>query len=220
MKNTAVLIEQDGKQIEIFLSEISETANEYIQRFPPNEDGNVQPEWFTSLLHYIYAGVFKPAPHNMDIYDQNSYQRTQKSILNYGDCEGLDKVFNRYIELCAQFKQCPTILGFCTMSGIDKDTITGWKSGRIRNKTDAHLRTTKRWFDICESALAQRAIMSNSIGSIFALKACYSWRETAPLSAAETLPYEHHDDPEQIRARHAGARLPQRPVFDDDTEEG
>ena len=100
------------------------------------------------------------------------------------------------------------------MIGLSKDTINDWIVGRTR-KSSEHCQTAKRWKSVCESALADRAIMSNSIGSIFALKAAHGWRETAP-AAPEEYSFKAEQSPEQIRERYAGTTKPELPDFQDD----
>lgn len=216
MKDTAIhTTGKDGTEIDLFLSHMDETTAEYLQRFPLDDDEEHCPaEYFTPLLRYIYTHCFKPTAANRDIYERNAYQNSQNSILDYSDILGLDRIFDSYLELCARFKQCPTILGFCTMTGIDKDTITSWANGSARGKSHLHMGTVKTWLNICESALAQRAIMSNSIGSIFALKCNFRWVETAP-ALPEQYAIANHDSAEAIAQRHASARLPERPAFDE-----
>lgn len=216
MTNSTLVKTDSGGDVELYLTKVAEYAAEYEEYNPPDEERR-NSEYFTALLHHIYRKVFKPTAANRADFERNTYyNKHQNSILNYENIEGLDRIFDAYIDLCGRYKQIPTILGFCSMCGVDKDTVTTWANGTSRNiNSDSHLRTAKKWLKICESALAQRAIMSNSIGSIFALKSCYQWRETAPIPPeTESIPV--HDTADQIAARHATARLPEKPVFDMD----
>ena len=216
MTDTSITVTTDtGNQVEIFLNQIDAATSEYLNRYP-NDSDTISGEYFSALLHFIYVQVFKPTAANMDIYRQNAYiNGNQKSILDYSDVEGLDKIFDAYVGLCARCRQIPTILAFSTMTGIDKDTISTWASGRARGNNAAQMRTVKGWLNLCESALAQRAIMSNSIGSIFALKCNYQWRETAPAEPT-ALTQQPHETAEQIMERYRDIEKPELPVFDEE----
>lgn len=195
---------------EIFLSKVDVVAQEFLDQYGPPEGEGMKGETFIALLSTIYTNVFAPDS-NPQMYEQNCYQNVrQKSVLDYNNIGMLDRVFVKFVSLCAACGQTPTINGFCVFCGVDRSTLQDWKNGTRRNNSIAHSHTVKRWYALCESALAQRAISSNSIGAIFALKSCYAWRETQPAPVPETLP-QTEASPQEIMERYKTAALPEVP---------
>ena len=167
---------------------------------------------FTGLLHRIYTAIFKPSLTNKPI---NTYQNVrQNSILDYNDIEQLDRLFDVYCDLCAKYRMCPSLLGFGSMIGLSKETFFDWINDNTRKQSE-HTRTAKRWKSVCESALENRAVMSNSIGAIFGLKAAHGWRETAPITEQPSDFGRPQSTPEKIAERWRDVKKPEIPVLDD-----
>lgn len=202
----------DGQDIEVYIDRIDEVADEYIRSLV-NPDDITHPMIFTGMIHYIHNQLFKPCRRNQKIYQKNTYQNTTNSILPYDDIDTLDHVFDIYCGLCYKYRQAPTMLEYCILTGINYDTINTWLNGAVRTKL--HTETAKKWKKTCEEALEKKAIENNGVGAIFALKCAHGWRETAPLPAPENNLVGAVDSPEVIMARHTGAALPEPPVLDD-----
>ena len=204
---------------EIYETKIHEIADQYLLDTLTEEEQEtprIDSTLFSGMIHRIYVMIFKPTPANEAIYREHQYQNIrQGSILDYDDITTLDKLFDIYADLCAKYRMCPSLLGYGNMIGLSKDTINDWIVGRTR-KSSEHCQTAKRWKSVCEAALADRAIMSNSIGSIFALKAAHGWRETAPIGAEEIVSSGAQSTPEQIAAKYRDTPKPELPQFDDD----
>lgn len=182
---------KDGTQV--YLSRIHEEAALFREALP--EDRSLsEPETFTGLITHIRKTVFPCGSDTNDI-------------------EGLDRAFTAYCEICATAKQSPVIHEFCAMIGISRDSLTDWKNGRLRAKNPEYIHTVKNWFTICESALARKTVSANAVGAIFALKAGYDWRETAPVTA-EVNNLEPHETVAEIMERFSSVELPERPDFD------
>lgn len=188
--------------VEIYQTEIDILCEEYINSLP---DSNLiyKSSVFSGLLDYIYKHCLKDR-----IRDQLKL-----------DFELLDNIFNCiYIPICYKFDKVPTIIQFCVLVNIDNGHISDIKNGIYRtNGTKAntnHVQTVKKWYNTCESALLGKAINESSIGSIFALKSNFGYRDnqTITVESGSVLP---HESAEQIAARHAAAMLPEKPVIDD-----
>ena len=202
-----MMIETDsGEQITVYRNRIEELTAEFTADMDIEQIS--QPQVFTGLLNYIYRNLFKPSPHNQDVFQKNRYPSQTRSILDYSDIEQLDAIWNMYLQLCVEYQQIPTMLDFSIMTGINNDLFTRWMNGTVENKSDEYRRTIKAWKETCESALAKRAIQQNSIGAIFALKACHSWRETSPLTPEETMISGTKSTPQEIAQRYANTPKP------------
>ena len=160
---------------EIYETKIHEYADEYINALNDPESINNNPSLFTGMIKHIYKNLFKPRRNDKVLYNSNS-------VLDTGDIELLDNIWNIYTELCYRYNKRPTLLNFSLLVGISNDTFTTWEQGEYRGGSDgagsAHSRTVKKWRKECESSLVDGATERNSVGCIFALKANYGYTET------------------------------------------
>ena len=160
---------------EIYETKIHEYADEYINALNDPESINNNPSLFTGMIKYIYKYLFKPNRNDKVLYNSNS-------VLDTGDIELLDNIWNIYTELCYRYNKRPTLLNFSLLVGVSNDTFTTWEQGEYRGGGDgagsAHSRTVKKWRKECESSLVDGATERNSVGCIFALKANYGYTET------------------------------------------
>ena len=201
---------------EVYEDKIHEYADEYINTLDDPESINNNPSLFTGMIKYIYKHLFKPKRNDKVLYNSNS-------VLDTGDIELLDNIWNIYTELCYRYNKRPTLLNFSLLVGISNDTFTTWEQGEYRGGSDgagsAHSRTVKKWRKECESSLVDGATERNSIGCIFALKANYGYTETP-----QRVEIVNGQTPDQvaadIAARHIGqAKRPELPgVLSDNNE--
>ena len=161
--------------MEIYETKIHEYADEYINTLDDPESINNNPSLFTGMIKYIYKHLFKPKRNDKVLYNSNS-------VLDTGDIELLDNVWNIYTELCYRYSKRPTILNFSLMIGVDNTTIDSWRRGEYRagdeGASSTRSQTVKKWLKECESSLVDGATERNSVGCIFALKANYGYTET------------------------------------------
>ena len=160
---------------EIYESKIHELADEYINNLDDHEDIYNNPSLFTGMIKYIYKHLFKPGRKDKVLYNANT-------VLDTGDIELLNNIWDIYTELCYKYNKRPTILNFSLLIGVDNRTIDTWRRGEFRAGEDgtssAHSQTVKKWLAECESSLVDGATERNSVGCIFALKANYGYTET------------------------------------------
>ena len=160
---------------EIYETKIHEYADEYINTLGDPESINNNPSLFTGMIKYIYKYLFKPKRNDKVLYNSNS-------VLDTGDIELLDNIWNIYTELCYRYNKRPTLLNFSLLVGIGNDVFNSWIRGENRagenGASSPHCQTAKKWKAECESSLVDGATERNSVGCIFALKANYGYTET------------------------------------------
>lgn len=160
---------------EIYETKIHYFADEYINTLSDPESINNNPSLFTGMIKYIYKYLFKPKRNDKVLYNSNS-------ILDTGDIELLDDIWNIYTELCYRYNKRPTLLNFSLLVGIGNDVFNSWIRGEYRagenGASSPHCQTAKKWKAECESSLVDGATERNSVGCIFALKANYGYTET------------------------------------------
>jgi len=189
--------------IQIYQSDIDLYCQEYIDNLP-DEQLIYKTPTFTGLLEYLYRKVIK----NVVIKDYSGY--------NYNL---LDNIFyNIYIPLTAKYGFTPSIIQFCTLVKIDNSNLTDVKNGlRRKDNTTVNKNSqqkVKKWYSTCESALFSRAVDTNSIGSIFALKSVYQYNDSQTIRIEQdTTPT--HESAAEISARYASVSLPEKPQLDE-----
>lgn len=188
------------KDIEVYQSDIDILCDEYISTLPLPEMV-FKTSGFMGLLEYIYRHKLKEVVVNNVPYGYDYH------VLN-------DIFYNIYMPLCSRYGTTPTIVQFASFIKVDNSNFTDVKNGVYRSNgsrvNPENTQTVKRWFSSCESAILSKAIDTNGIGAIFALKASYQYKDnqTVTIESGSVLP---HESAEQIAARHAAASLPEKP---------
>lgn len=198
------LITENG--ISIYADDIERLCAEYIDSLPTPENV-LKTAGFTALLVYIYNNCLKRVIVRKYGERGNSY-----------NFELLDSIFYKiYIPLCGKYGFTPTVKQFAVFTGIDSSNLGDIKSGVYRTDgakvSPEKTHFVKKWYDASESALLNRAVDSNSIGSIFALKALYQYSDAQTIRV-ESASQEQHDSAEQIAQRHSAAELPEKPQLE------
>lgn len=178
---------------EIYSHAIKQLADEYISTLDePRDIYNPQTSFFNGMIKYINNNYFKYNP------------------VDYGDIEYIDSIWDIYTSLCYKYNKYPTIIEFCLLINISRDTVWDWKKETTRaykyytldgmeikdlpgwklnhqgeeyrtEPSTSHCDTVKKWLAECENALFRGAAEGNKVGCIFALKANYGYTETAPV---------------------------------------
>lgn len=181
---------QNGQ--EIYTHKIKSLADEYINNLDNPDDINNNNTLFNGMVKYININYFKHNP------------------INYADIEYIDSIWDIYTGLCYKYNKYPTIIEFCLMIGISRDTLWDWKKETSRaykyytiNGTEikdlpawklnhpneeykqqsstSHSDTVKKWLAECENNYVRGAAEGNKVGCIFVLKSNYGYTETAPV---------------------------------------
>ena len=189
--------------IQIYQSDIDLYCQEYIDNLP-DEQLIYKTPTFTGLLEYLYRKVIK----NIVVKSYSGY-----------DFKVLDNIFyNIYIPLTGKYGFTPTVIQFCTLVKIDNANISDIKNGVYRTSgieaKKEKTQVVKKWYNTCESALLSRAVDTNSIGSIFALKSVYQYNDSQTIRIEQdTTP--SHESAAEISATYASASLPEKPQLDE-----
>lgn len=193
MNNT--ITANDGSSI--YDNEMVLLADEYIETLEDPERIR-ETHTFTGMIKYIYTKLFKGRK------------------IDYSDIEYLDNVWDTYTMLCYKCNKKPTMQEFSVLTNISRETFNSWKNGNTRNYkyydsnnniinnlalwislhpneeyrkelSTSHSDTVKKWLEECESSLYKDATEKNSVGSIFALKACFGYVETVPKQVVNPI---------------------------------
>lgn len=174
MKSDNTTKATDGQ--EVYTNDIYFYADEYINTLPdPNELYKLSSSTFTGLIKYINRSM--------------GFDRNRKI---HDDIELLNDIWNVYVDLVYKYNQKPTLLEYCLLIGISRDTIYKWLNGEYRkddycnslslNRAD----TVKKWQEECKLGRYKGAAAGN-VGYIFLCKAVDGMAETAPV---QTTPRE------------------------------
>lgn len=153
--------------------------------------GQTNPALYTSLLlDTLYKTYFRP-----DTFKHGK----PRTLIDTSDVNLVINVWDFYRWLCLKYGSTPTLQRFRSFTGINDDTLASWERGEYR--TAEHSAAVKMFKQDAEADLLSRAIDSNSIGAIFALKANYGYNDNQP----QTLTVKRDDMPqltqEEIRQR-------------------
>lgn len=194
--------------VEIYESKIHEYADEYINDLDDPESINNNPSLFTGMIKYIYKHLFKPGKNDKVLYNSNS-------VLDTGDIDLLNSIWDVYTELCYKYNKRPTILNFSLLIGVSSDTIDTWRRGEYRagdnGASSVYSDSVKKWLKECESSLVDGATERNSVGCIFALKANYGYTETPQRIeiTGNNTPALSHDDIRMIADQAKNNNIPE-----------
>lgn len=208
-------------QVAIYENSIYRVADEYAESLvsdymPPDkvQERLCTFRGFRGLLNYEYIRLFKPTASNPK-HRRDQYTTMVNSVLDYNDIDLLDSIFDVYVSLCAKYYQIPSVLNFCTMTGLTYATVKTWLNGAVRFDgsnisgtrsedteddapyiydsyisnspvgTRSHKEVVKRWLDISEGSMYDNAASGN-VGGIFLMKSAFGYRETAPVQIEES----------------------------------
>ncbi|MBQ9061766.1 MAG: hypothetical protein IJ121_02890 [Eubacterium sp.] len=194
-----------GEQITVYRNRVEAIAAQYVESLP---DPTMIKETacFRGLLKTVYKEIFRAS---------GTQLHNTRTTVNLEDVDLLNSLWDMFTDVCYTYGHVPTLAKFGLMIGISAVTFSNWQAERSRNKTLSHFKAVKDWKAECEGALEDRAIMSNSIGSIFALKCSHNWRETAPLTIGEQESNGASQTPEQIMMKYRNVERPTLPQMDD-----
>ena len=168
MKANSIVL-TDGNGTEIYLTDVDYYVSEYIDTLPDAEM-IYKPKCFIGMLDYLYEHVIRNVPYKNQVNGQ---------MLEY-DLLG-ELFFKVYKPLCSRYNMTPTVIGFATFLRISNTNLSEVKqgyyhsSGRAVNPTATE--TIQKIYDACMSATLSNVVDGNSVGSIFAMKACYGYSE-------------------------------------------
>jgi len=189
------------ENIELYKSEIDILCNDYISEL--NDENMIYKSTvFSGMLNHIYNNKLKfiiPDTYN------NNYAL-------------LDDIFhNVYIYLCSKYNICPSIIQFCVLCHIDRTTIAYIHKGVYSDGSKVKkitFDTIEKWYSTCESMLLSKAQNENSIGSIFALKANYKYRDNDSVQLLQ-IDTSNIPDASAIMEKYRDVKKPELIEFND-----
>lgn len=126
---------------------------------------------FNGLLSEIYSRLFRP-----EVMENN-----KQSNLDYNDIDLINKIFSIYSALAGRFGMYVSILSFCAMTGLEKETVSRWAS----ETSNLHRQQiVKKWSELSENNMVSAVQNHNSIGNMFLLKAVHGYNDQ-PIQRVE-----------------------------------
>lgn len=188
--------------IEIYGSDVEIVCQDYIDRLPDINMIYTKSAIFLGMLDSVYKRVLKPLIYNPEqVKQQHNYKL-------------LDDIFYAvYCPICFRFNKTPTIVGFCSLVGLDQSKLYEIKTGVYHDGSKVNITTCRlitKWYSTCEAALVNKTVDENGIGSMFLLKAKYGYRDNQTLTI-ETGSKMVHETAAEIAERYANTRLPEKP---------
>lgn len=188
----------DFRGIEVYKTDIELLCDEYINSLP-DESMIYKSAVFIGLLEFIYKRLLK------NIIPKNEYD---------SNLELLDNIFyNIFIPLCLKYNITPTMILFSSFCHVSYNNLIEIKKGFRNNGQKVKFldsEIVKNWSNFIESGLLLKTVNEQSVGSMFALKAIYQYREANTLTI-ESNTQVTHETPDEIAARHSNAQLPEKP---------
>ncbi|WP_368270213.1 hypothetical protein [Enterocloster clostridioformis] len=94
----------------------------------------------------------------------------------------LNILWDIYTVICCTCRIKPTLMRYCIMVDISRDTINSWLRGEYSGRVaSGHSDTAQNWKQECESTLYDEVIQTGNIGCMFALKANYGYRDNIQI---------------------------------------
>ena len=149
---------------------------------------------YNACLKYIQRNVFRDKDILRDksnIYNINNSIMSNYNRYNY---DLLNDICDYYIYMSMLYDKEVSIMGFCNLTGIDKDTITTWsKPDRL---SSASMSIYKKLCENREESLSNKLVTGNKnpVGVIAVLNRQFGWaspytsdanRQQQPLTAAQ-----------------------------------
>ena len=201
----------DGSEVR--KEQLLDIAETYISGLD-NPDMIYKSSFFRGMLKQIYISLFKP----LENYRSKDNNIIIYSLLNYDDIDSINTVFSWYTELAYKYNQSLSILAFCLMSGISRDTISDWKDNTTRKTNIKYTQTVKKWLSECELSALDSASAGNP-GGMFILKACYGYSEQPQqiiVSNGNALPQATLEQIAERRKKEP-LEIPVKPDIDDES---
>lgn len=181
--------------IEVFENDILMYLSLYFEEQGIEDIRAASQSVWNSALYYIYKHVFKGTDKlkSKRLYIDNN--NPIPSNHNSYDYDMVLKVLDIYIyDMCMRYDKEVSIIGFSTLTGIDRDTLYGWGNDETKLSTTSSY-IFKKLYDLREESLTNKLVsMKHPTGPAIILNKKYGYnmpgvgRETTKdraLTAAE-----------------------------------
>lgn len=163
------------QKLEVYNNNIEESiANYCIEHNLKEKDlYTIDQSRWNSVLLYVYRHVFKPLRSDKRMYNENSN-------IDYSNKELLDSICDIYINLCYEYSKEVSIMGFCKLTGIHKDTIYEWLNNSRSERGTSDL--AKKLNTEREESLSNKLASGkgNPVGILGILNRHYGWNMGQP----------------------------------------
>ena len=168
-------VQDAGNTIEIFENDIQMYLTMFCEENGIEDMKKESQSVWNSALYYIYKHVFK----NGCLKDSNNISGNSPILSNYNryNYNLCMDVLDIYIyELCLKYDKEVSIIGYCTLTGINQDTIHDW--GKDNNKLSSKgCEIYKKLNEFREESLSNKLVTGkqNPVGILGVLNRHYQW---------------------------------------------
>ena len=110
--------------------------------------------------------------------------------IDVADPKQVEQRINDYFQFCEENDRKPNMIGMANWIGVDRATLTSWKTGEYRNTT--HLPVIKKAIDVLEELWVdymQNGKMNPASG-IFLAKNMFQYKDVQDVVVTPNNPYE------------------------------
>lgn len=129
------------------------------------------------------------------------YARVSLSLppIDVADPKQVENRINDYFDFCEQNDRKPNMIGMANWIGVDRATLTSWKTGEYRNNT--HLPVIKKAIDVLEELWADYMQNGkiNPTSGIFLAKNLFQYRDEQQLVVTPNNPLDNLNPSEARR---------------------
>ena len=168
-------VQEQEQTIEVFENDIQLYLSMFCEESGIEDMKKESQSVWNSALYYIYKHVFK----NGCLKDSNNISGNSPILSNYNryNYNLCMDVLDIYIyELCLKYDKEVSIIGYCTLTGINQDTIHDW--GKDNNKLSSKgCEIYKKLNEFREESLSNKLVTGkqNPVGILGVLNRHYQW---------------------------------------------
>lgn len=203
--------------VEVFENDIDLYLQEFADRDGIEDYKQVGQSVWNAALRYIYSHVFKPNPGILKSHvNVNIQGNSIPSNCNAYNYDLLNDICDYYIyNMCMRYSKEVSILGYCTLTGIDQENIYNWANDS--NKLSSMgLKIYKKLSQMREESLSNKLAdgKQNPVGVIAILNRQYGW--ASPYTADSNRQKRTLNDSELPKLSVNGTQLLEQKAINDD----
>lgn len=169
----------DQELCQVYRDKVFYLVDDFIEReYNGKTDEELKQDngFFERLNLYIYNNYLKSLLHPIELKQDGTIKQSKQYNIYQ-----LDNIFTIYRELVYKYKHNnrPTIIEFCILCGINRDTVNNWINGYDKGHVvnPERQRICQKWLDVCESALVNGS--GEYVKEIFLLKSCHGYKDNS-----------------------------------------
>lgn len=191
----------EESQVEVFENDISLYLSMFCEEKNIEDMKKESQSVWNAALMYICKHVFK----GKDLLKQKRNVVTDGAIMsstfNAYDYDIVDQLVDYYIFLCMSFDKEVSLIGFSLLSGIERDTLQGWRADGTKLSSKSSY-IAQKIYDFREESLSAKLATANKnpVGILAILNRHYQWN--LPGVSREKAEKKERS-PEQIAEQYA-----------------